>query len=162
MTEATRTLEQRLAQMTPASRSFARALLDRIPSASDWLTTEPGEDGELLFARIPSPTGDPAREIVVWMESDEPSLAFGEWHTHATVWASPVDADPDLLLVELLEDILYDRIVLCDDVSASRWPTVVDLRDPDAVLGALTEPHDAGEVRLRSWRGTTDAQTSLD
>ena len=150
-------LEAFLERLTPDSCAFARAILARRPELARWLSREEGEDGDHLLARIPSPTGDEARTLILWMESDEPSVAFGAWHTHATVWAwnrEPVDQDA--ALVALIDDILSDHIVLAVDEASPDWPAALDLREPDALLDELTRPGGSGRVRLLSWTGSAD------
>lgn len=69
------------------SAFVAERLLRRLPELRDYarMTPAPRSDEFDLLVEIPSPTGDPNRQVVVWMENGlEPSIEFGEWHTHAS------------------------------------------------------------------------------
>ncbi len=100
------------------------------------------------------------------MCDDEPSLGFGPWHTHATVWAHFAEPrEQDEALVELLVAILEDRFVIWVEVGGphdGKAVGVIDLREPTAIADALTEPGSSGHVRLLSWSGTKDAEHRLD
>ena len=161
----TRSFEALLEQLDDESRSMAHAIATRRPDLTSSMEAEPEHPSRLRLL-VPSPTGDSSRDVLIWMCDDEPSLGFGPWHTHATVWAHFAEPrEQDEALVELLVAILEDRFVIQVDVGGPHDGTavgVIDLREPNAIADALTEPGSTGHVRLLSWSGTKDAEHRVD
>jgi hypothetical protein len=119
-----------------------------------------------LLVEIPSPTGDPGRQVVAWVVGgDEPSVGFGEWHTHSgdeTAARDPTgEADA---IVGVIEGILADQVVLIYDVGGKTDGDcgVVDLRDQDILLHVLTSPRSPGRVKIKSWSGHGDREVGLE
>lgn len=146
-----------LSKLAPASSRIAARLFNAIPDAQAYSRMEGSAYADLLV-EIPSPTGDPDRQLVIWMEGgDEPSLAFGEWHTH-------VSPSEDGKLFDLAKAILADQLVLAYHMSEeqSGYCDLIDLRDPDALLEELTSEHSSGHVRTRTWSGRGDREFSSE
>lgn len=146
-----------LAKLSPASRQFATRLFTAVPQAEPCSRMEGRAHADLLV-EIPSPTGDPDRRLSIWMEGgDEPSVGFGEWHTHDGLWPG------DDAMVELVKAILADQFVLTHDVGGTHPGSCegLDLRDPNALVEELTSRHSPGRVRLRTWSGRGDREVGL-
>src|SRR5579884_1741602 len=116
-----------------------------------------------LIVEAPSPTGDPNRTLVVWMEDGEPSLGFGDWHTHAGLFGEIRGAGCDGLLATA-RAIYSDQFVLCYQVCGEddEHCGVIDLRDPDALADELTSKGASGALDLRSWGGSADGRVTLN
>lgn len=157
------TLPLELERLSGASRRLATRLLARVVElggVAQMVEREPGGRCELVID-IPSPTGERVRTIGIWMEGDEASLEFGNWHTHATLWLErdgrdePAEHDA---IATVLEDIVADRLVALVDVDApadASW-SVVDPRDETALVEELTHPLTGSAIRLISWSGRAD------
>jgi hypothetical protein len=118
-----------------------------------------------LLVKIPSPTQDSKREMVIWMDRDEPSVAFGEWHTHSTVWVVEAGSDNETeALLELIHAVMKDEFVFIYDVVGEHdghWG-VVNLRDPSALAEELTNRHSPGRVIIKTWTGSGDHEVGLE
>ncbi len=156
-------------QLTDLSRDFARQFLSRFPALASSCSSEPieGFAGRHLLIRIDSPAGSD-RNVTIWMEcGDEPSLAFGTagWHTHNDYTR---EIEPGLYcdesLLDLLEAILGDKFVLFEEPEAEPRPfsSVLDLREPNALLDELTSPDCSTRVRIKTFTGRSDREVSLD
>ncbi|MCY3002414.1 MAG: hypothetical protein NTV21_11480 [Planctomycetota bacterium] len=146
-----------LAKLSPESRQFATRLFAAVPQAEPCSRMEGRAHADLLV-EIPSPTGDPDRRLVIWMEGgDEPSVGFGEWHTHDGLWGG------DDAMVELVKAILADQFVLAHDIGGTHPGSCggLDLRDPNALVEELTSRHSPGRVRLWTWSGRGDREVGL-
>ena len=115
-----------------------------------------------LIVEIPSPTGDPQRKLVIWMEDGEPSVGFGPWHTHAALFGELQSTGCDGF-IDTVAAILDDKFVLCCDVGGERdgHCGALDLRDDDALADELTSQYSSGTVSLRSWGGSSDRSVCL-
>ncbi len=156
------------ARVTTVSRRFGVALFTRFPELRRQATMACHGEGEpwRLVVRVPAFSGDPRSELTVWIdESDEPSVAFGAWHTHESVWGAGLEkAAASAALLDLIAGIFADRFVLCADVGgiADGTPTVLDLHEDEALVEELTSPHSLGRSRIRSWSGRLDREIGLD
>ena len=161
----TRTLDEDV--LTDESRVFARVLFARYPDlqAHAVMEREAGREQWSLVVKVPAPSGESDAELVVWVEDGgEPSVAFGGWHTHATVWAAEdSEGSEHHQLLQLVAGILCDRFIACQDVGgiAPGSATILDLAVADAVLEELTSKYSAGKVRLISWTGSCDGIIGL-
>jgi hypothetical protein len=140
-------------------------LFEAIPQiaqhASMEINRDRPEEFELLV-EVPSPTGDPQRKLVIWMEGGEPSLGFGAWHTHAGLFGEIKGAGCEGL-IDTAAAILSDKFVLCYDIGGEHdgHCGVLDLRDEEALAEELTSKYSPGEVNLRSWGGSADRHVGL-
>ena len=156
------------ALVTPPSRRFAEQLFARFPDLRHHARmgrAKPEEPWRLVVP-VPPPSGDACLELVVWVdEVEEPSVAFGSWHTHESCWAAgDGSGESEDTILDLVAAIMSDRVVLCDDVGreAADHATIVDLSQPDALLEELTSPYGSGRVHLRSWSGQVDRVVGLE
>lgn len=155
-------------RVTSESRSFAADLFARFPELRRQAAMErlPGGDRWTLVVKVRAPSGDPRSELVVWVDAgDDPSVAFGGWHTHGSVCgAGSEDGAEREALLDLVAGIFSDRFVLCEDVGGvgSGSSTILDLSLPDALLEELTDEYSPGRARLRSWSGRLDREVCLE
>ncbi|MBK8170222.1 MAG: hypothetical protein IPK60_07730 [Sandaracinaceae bacterium] len=148
-------------ELRPNARALASHLLERKPELLARMRMAPSDagDGMDLRAIILSPTGDSLRDVLIFVANDDPSVAFGTWHTHfdfdagrgATEAANLVDA---ILCDDFVMLALYDK-------DARATTHVCDLREEDALADALTSRYTTGEGRLLSWSGGADRDVSL-
>ena len=154
-------------QITGESRSFAADLFARFPGLRRQAAMEriPGGDRWTLVVKAPAASGDLRSELVVRVDGgDEPSVAFGGWHTHETVWgAGREDGAEREALLDLIAGIFSDRFVIGEDLGGVGCgvPTCLDMSAPDAPLEELTGKHSRGLARLRSWSGRLDREVGL-
>jgi len=152
-------------ELNEPSRQMLAALRQRvslIERAS--MRTEPDLFGGTSLAVVmPSPTGDPHRDLGLWLdEKTVPSIEFGGWHSHADRF-DPDPATALQMLLDYAELIIDGRVALLDVRDADGWPHIVlDLRSPDDVLDELTFPGSPDELRLLSWSGSQDRAIDLD
>ena len=155
-------------RITSESRRFATDLFARFPELRRHAAMEPlpGGDHWTLVVKVSAPSGDPRSELVVWVDGgDDPSVAFGGWHTHENVWgATSEDGAERETLLDLVAGILADRFVICEDVGGvgNGSVTILDLLEPDALLDELTGKHSPGRARLHSWSGRLDREVGLE
>jgi hypothetical protein len=168
-------------RITNESRLFAEELFERFPEFRRYATMErqSGDESWNLVVVVPAPSGDPKTDMTVWVQKGdppEPSVEFGMWHTHESVWAEIVwyrgikwgesiysESDRSKLL-NLIAGILAERFILCEDIGGVGDGSVgiLDLSREDAILEELTSKYSPGRVRLRSWTGRLDREMSLD
>lgn len=155
-------------RVTTDSRLFAADLFARFPELRQHAAMErqQGQDAWTLVVKVSAPSRDPRSELVVWVDGgDDPSVAFGAWHTHENVWGAgfPDGAERPALL-DLIAGIFEDRFVIGEDVGGvgDGTATILDLGDDDALLEELTSKYSPGRVRLRSWSGTLDREVGLE
>lgn len=153
-------------RITGESRRFAADLFARFPELRQHAAMERQQHHGpwTLVVAVPAPSGDPRSELVIWVEGgDDPSVAFGGWHTHEDVWGT-VDGAERGALLDLIAGILADRFVLCEDVGGvgNGTATLLDLSARDALLEELTSEYAPARARLRSWSGRLDREVSLE
>jgi hypothetical protein len=115
-----------------------------------------------LIIAIPSPTGDPRRDVAIWLDEGRiPSLEFGAWHSHADLWDTDLRAGIRKMLA-YLQRIMDGEVVLAEAPTVSNGLPfrVVDLRDYDEVLDELTSPAIPPDMKLFSWSGAQDRELS--
>lgn len=155
-------------RITSESRSFAVDLFARFPELRRQAAMErlPGGDRWTLVVKVSAASGDPRSELVVWVDGgDDPSVAFGGWHTHENVWgAGSEDGAEREALLDLIAGIFSDRFVICEDVGGvgNGIATILDMSQPDALLDELTDKYSPGRARLRSWSGRLDREVGLE
>jgi hypothetical protein len=153
--------------LTDESQVFARQFFARFPELRAYATMERdvGRERWSLVVKVPALSGDPDAHLVVWVEDrGEPSVAFGGWHTHASVWAAkPRESSQPHDLLDLVAGIFSERFIGCQDVggTAPGSATILDLAVEDAVLDELTSRYSPGRVRLLSWTGRCDGIIGL-
>lgn len=155
--------------LTAVSRDFARQFLEQFPTLSSSCSSESieGVPGKHLLICIESPAGSD-RNVTIWMnDGDEPSLAFGPsgWHTHddyTRQFEPGMYCDESLL--DLLQAILNDEFVVIEELDCVPKPfnSVLDLREPNALLEELTSPRCSKRVRLKTFTGRGDRDVAID
>jgi hypothetical protein len=146
------------------SRRLACAVFQVFPELVEHATSIAAAetDGLTLQLRVPSPTGDADRAILMTVcapENGGATLDFGPNHIHAAV-----DDEDFSELVEWLAAILEDRLLIAKDPGLpgpwdAEW---LDLRETDALEDYLTDPEKTGRVTLKSWSGKADRDVSSD
>ena len=155
-------------RITGESRRFAADLFARLPELRQHAAMERQHDHDTwtLVVTVPAASGDSRSELVIWVEGgDDPSVAFGGWHTHENVWgAGTQDGAERGALLDLIAGILADRFVTCEDVGGvgDGTVTILDLSAHDALLEELTSKYSPGRARLRSWSGRLDREVGLE
>ena len=155
-------------RITTEARLFGADLFARSPELRRHAAMERrhGRDAWTLVVRVPAPSGDPRSELVVWVDGgDDPSVAFGGWHTHENVWGAGLDDRAGrAALLDLIDGILADRFVACEDVGGvgDGFATILDSSEEDGLLDLLTSRYSPERVRLRSWTGRLDREVTLD
>ena len=127
---AARPVDLRVSRLTMLSGLLASRLFHRLPELETHARMEPSSipDEFDLLVDIPSPSGASNPKIYVWMERGvEPSVEFGDWHTHARVWTPGEDHTKQVDgIVDLIQAILADQVVLIYDVGGSYDGVVED------------------------------------
>ena len=155
-------------ELAEPSRRFAARLFARLAHlrARASMVRSGSDDGYDFYLELPSPTGHRDRDAAVWMEEGtEPSVGFGEWHTHSSVWVVESGHDDEwTAIIDLIAAITSDEFVLTSDVGgefSGAWG-VLDLRDEDALSDQLTDKYSPGRVRIRSWSGSSDREVGVE
>jgi len=129
---------------------FAARLFRRLPWLRDetnaWKASEP-EAPDHVLVQIASPTGDAGRSVTIWLDDGEPSVEFGPWHTHSTVWGADKSGDQWDAIIDLIEAIFADEFVLVQDVGGDHDGStgVLDRRTKHALIDELTSKWSPGE-----------------
>lgn len=150
------------------SSLFAVRLFEHLPALESYATMVKSVNEETfdLFLEMSSPTGDEDRNLTIWIdESDEPSVGFGTWHTHASVWQVGTDHPDDIdAIIDLVGAILNDEFVLIKDVGGEYdgHTGIIDLRQKDSLAEELTSRYSPGKVKVLSWTGARDSEIGLD
>jgi hypothetical protein len=132
------------------SRDFAERLFAVFHRWRAFASIKKSEAGTSFHVEVPSPTGDSSRGLQIWLEDSVPSAAFGEWHTHADLFASEAD------FLTFLEEIVADRqLFLFVSTWAARW-SVVDEPINEAVEDALIGESAPDVLQVISWSGKKD------
>ncbi len=145
-----------------SSRRLYDAIATSLPYLLQFARAEQiGEtDGLSLYIDAPSPTGDPERPFVIWVdERVTPSIGFGPDHYH--------EHDDDEGVADLLDwadAILNDEVVIIEPVDrAHPWRAHwIDLREPDELEDELTCPGSPDRLWLKGWSGNTDREVSIE
>jgi hypothetical protein len=115
------------------------------------------------IAEVPCPNPRISEGMVIWMEAGtDPSLAFGAWHSHASLFDGTVEAGWDGI-IDFAATILSDRFVLVQEVGGrkSSWVRVLDLREEDALTELLTSRFCSDVVDVFTWSGSGDRRVGL-
>jgi hypothetical protein len=137
-------------------RRLAERLLRERPEVRSLLVIAPNVHRIERSFVVRSPTKDPERQVVLWSDDGEPSLGFGSFHTHASVWEWNGKTIEGLLLA-----ILGDQIVLASDPEDGHT-ALVDLADAGDLVELLTSRHWSDRAQLCSWSGAADREVSVE
>ena len=157
--------EERLSDI---SRNLTANLFDRLPDLrfSASMVAEQNDEKFDLVIDLASPTGDDKRKLRIWVdETGEPSIGFGDWHTHENV----LTADSQIRnnnsdLIDLIEAIITDNFVLIQDIGGKHdgFLGVLDLKSEGAIEEELTSKYSPGRIRIISWSGNGDRELSIE
>ncbi len=149
------------------SLRLSDAVFSSLPSLRHYASMErSGElDGLSLYVAVPSPTEDPERELVIWVDQyGSPSVGFGPTHDHGSLHADDDDEDGIFAMLGLVSAILQGDLLIVEEAGDenTRCGYWIDLREPDALMECLTEPDSPGRLWLKSWSGKADREVSLE
>lgn len=144
--------EARLFAALPWLRDFRRALAGDEPRARSPTLVE-----------IACPNPNIPDGMAFWMEAGtDPSLRFGRWHTHASLFDGTVMDGWDGV-IDFARAILDDQFVLIREVGArADRVRVLDLREDDALAELLTSKYCCGTVDVLTWSGLGDRRVGLN
>lgn len=151
---------------TKEAQAFAARLFAAQPALKEYAPSH-SDDREVASSRsvleMPCPNPNIPDGMMVWMvDGTDPSLTFGRWHTHASLFDGSVDAGWDGL-IDYVGAILTDQFVLVREVGTRRdWVQILDLREQDALADLLTSSFCSGTVDLLTWSGLGDRRVSLN
>lgn len=143
-----------LDQLNPRSRRVARALLAEFP---DWapylrLSAFPGHAPGTLEVEVP-PAHLAGSPLHVDTDNDEVTVSFADWHEHYGGWAGDVEEESIRAAVQAVRDVVEERllsVLALDDGRPRRAWRAAPGEPVTTRHGTLT--------RVRSWRGTYDAE----
>jgi hypothetical protein len=153
------------AKLLPSSKELLKQFLEWKPGWKEHCSMEEGQDGWALVIKIPSPTGDTERDLMIYFadQLDDITLGFGAWHTHGKVWIrersevyrviSILDGAKLIVASELVGYSFEpgDKLERSMAYLSSRW----DLED------ILTQKGSTGRIRTKSWDGKNDRVITL-
>lgn len=146
-------------RLSPSSRQFAERLFAAHPAfqAGASNTDSPRAAQGDLRVEVASPTGDPRRALVLWVENEEPRLSFGGWQTRASLWGG---ADAVAPILRVVNAILANEVVLLVDLRGDPTvtPGMVDLSEEGSLLEELQRHWSTNRMSLRSWTGAADRE----
>lgn len=158
---------EELAQLPEGQRAFYTAVTTVHPHAAQFFNVARTDEGELAIkAEIPSPTGDPLREVIVWLDEGDLSVAFfSPWHVHGYLMYSPDGAySVDISLADMVRLILSDELLMVRDAASDNalaWELFIPGHGRHTLVDALTEPGSSGAVDVRSWSGAKDCRLTI-
>jgi hypothetical protein len=155
------------ASLSARSRQLALVVFNAFPGWKVFAKSElraGNHEGDLLV-EVPSPTGDKARQLSVWIdEGGEPSIGFGWWHTHASLFGCSREDEANAIVL-MLKAIVADEFVITHEgglpEDSDPWG-VLDLREQDALEEALTSKYAGHALRILSWTGAADRTITLN
>jgi len=144
------------------SQRLASAIFSAMPQlqASARMVHGGEQDGPSLQLVVPSPTTGEAGACYVWVdEVATPTIGFGPWHMHKSATDDGIAA-----IVDSLGAVLQDTLVIVEDLGGDypgAW-SMLDLREPEALMEHLTSRWSPGRGLLKSWSGKADHAVSVD
>ena len=151
---------------TKEAEAFEARLLAAVPALSAHVRRALEGDrssNTSAIVEVPCPNPRISAGMVIWMESGtDPSLAFGAWHSHASLFDGSVEAGWDGI-IDFAAAILSDRFVLVQEVGGlkSSWVRVLDLREEDALAELLTSKFCSDVIDIFTWSGSGDRRVGL-
>lgn len=142
-----------LDQLNPHSRRFADALLAEFPEWEPYLrlaSYEGAAPGTLAVeVPPPHPAGFP---LFVDTNHDEVTVTFAGWHDHYGSWTGETVEESTRAAVDVVRDIVQERRLAVLAMDGERWR-----RSWSLAPGQPVERRHGEQTRVRSWRGTYDA-----
>lgn len=135
------------------SRRFARALLREFPEwepslrLASWDGVEPGT----LLLEVPPPAPG-ASPLTVDTGDGEITVAFADWHDHYGSFAGEDEDDSTRAALRDVHAIVEERLLSVLALDGDQWR-----RGWQVAPGEPVETHHGELTRVRSWRGTYDA-----
>jgi hypothetical protein len=164
---------ENLQNLTESSKKLYEKLRDNRPDLLGYCEIEERDNKSILLVKIPSPKNDPRCEIILSFENDDDdiTLFFGEWHSHGWELFLPTH-EPIEEYVELLDFVSLiqaDTFCLLYELSENPKvadlignPQIIDMRNEDSILEALTNKYSSGRVKLKSWSGKRDRVLTVE
>ncbi|WP_141735945.1 hypothetical protein [Oligoflexus tunisiensis] len=144
-----------LKQLSKESQAFYQLVQEQSPELLPYGIPDPNQAGEIMFSIAPAGNRDLA--LVIWMCDGEPSVGFGNLHTHGSVTIHDLDDEKyyELSLLEFVRAIRNDQILIIrDELSGSDCLVWADQKDMDEHL--LTDSLYQGGISLLSYSGKND------
>ena len=140
------------------SRRFAEALLREFPGWEPYLQLaayDGAKPGTLLVeVPPPAPGGSP---LCVDTDAGEITVAFADWHDHYGAWAGEDDGDSTRAALDAVRAIVDERLLSVLALDGGKWR-----RGWHVAPGEPVDTHHGAETRVRSWRGTYDADLTRE
>ena len=135
------------------SRRFAGALLHEFPEWGAYLQSSPYEGAEgTLLVEVPAPhPGGTA----LWIDTEngEVTVSFAGWHEHYGTWTGETDEECTRAALDAVRDIVNERRLAVMAMDGEQWRMSWSVAPGDRV-----ETRHGESTRVRSWRGTYDAE----
>lgn len=142
-----------LDQLNPHSRRFAAALLAEFPEWAPYLrlSAYPGAAPGTLEVEVPPPhpAGSPLR---IDTDNAEVTVSFADWHEHYSRWAGDTEDEIVRTAVDAVRDVVEERLLSVMALKGGR-----PRRGWKVAPGERVETRHGDLTRVRSWRGTYDA-----
>jgi hypothetical protein len=134
------------------SRRFAEALLDEFPEWAPYMQPAPYEGAKgTLLVRVPAPHPG-GTELVIETENDEVTVSFAGWHEHYGAWAGETEDESTRAALDAMRDIVEERLLAVMAMDGEQWRSGWRVAPGEPV-----ETRHGQQTRVRSWRGTYDA-----
>lgn len=139
--------------LNPRSRAFAKALLAEFP---EWephlrLAAWPGVAPGTLEVEVPPPhrAGSP---LYIDTNNAEVTVTFAGWHEHYGSWTGDAEDAATRHALEAVREIVDERRLAVLAMDGDRWR-----QSWSVAPGQRVETRHGDLTRVRSWRGTYDA-----
>jgi hypothetical protein len=151
---------------TKEAEAFEARLLAAIPALMEHVHRSRGDacaSDARTIVKVTCPNPKISEGMVIWMEGGtDPSLAFGKWHSHASLFEGSVAAGWDGI-IDFAAAILGDQLVLVREIGRRKGDRlhVLDLREEDALAELLTSRFCSDVVDVFTWSGSGDRRVEL-
>lgn len=147
-----------LGLLNERSRRFAQALLREFPGWEPYLqlASHDGAAPGTLVVEVPPP---PPGTGPLWIDTGngEITVAFADWHSHYGSWMDADEEEAARDALDTIRDIIDERLLSVAALDGERW------RGSWSVApGEPVETRHGETTRVRSWRGTYDADLTRD
>lgn len=158
--------ENDLDKINAEQKQLYSALVEWRPEFKKFCKTEVSKNGEYnLHVDLPSPTGDPYRSIVIWVDERDISIGFGPWHTHgsATFETDEEGYYEEVAIIDVVKMIVSNEIVYFVEIGGENaFSSILNLKYKNAIASELTDKYSTGKIDIRSWDGTQDKRVTLN
>jgi hypothetical protein len=135
------------------SRRFAEALLREFPEWAPYLRLADGREAPgTLVVEVPPP---PPGTGPLWIDTGngEITVAFADWHSHYGSLTGADDEQATRDALDAIHEIIDERLLSVAAMEGGRWR-----RSWSVAPGEPVETRHGDTTRVRSWRGTYDAE----